>query len=362
MMTFWKWGASAVIVLIIACSCLGQERQYEHQDSAVHNHHGNGRNARGRFKSPTDEMDDDRVLTREERRRQREERQLARSERRDERRRQKEDGRRTGHDRRHEVSAEVVDLAWLRANLSSLWREFRAFTKQQGHGHTNRGSLTRERSETSEASEVTEDYASCPTGVDGCRGNGGQICSGHGKCSCGHCQCNSDYYGSTCQCSDYTCDLYDGMVCGGPSRGQCRCGGCVCRPGYVGEACNCPTQTQTCILPGNNSICSNKGTCVCGRCSCGDGFKGMYCEDSAYAAGVCEKLKPCVLCKAWKWELSTCDQCQITVTTVDILEPSMTTCVMVNSGCILKYSYSLQVLGIYNVLVERNNECPPQID
>ncbi|KAK8719821.1 hypothetical protein OTU49_013757 [Cherax quadricarinatus] len=81
MMTFWKWGASAVIVLIIACSCLGQERQYEHQDSAVHNHHGNGRNARGRFKSPTDEMDDDRVLTREERRRQREERQLARSER-----------------------------------------------------------------------------------------------------------------------------------------------------------------------------------------------------------------------------------------------------------------------------------------
>lgn len=354
-----------MFVLIFVCSCLGQDWHYgrqQSQDSAAHNQHGGGRGVGSRFRNHEDGGDDSRLLTQEERRRMRQERRQERLERRDERRRQKQDGRRIGHEPRHEEPIDVVDLAWLRANLSSLWREFRAFTKHQGHGHTNRGSLARERSEHSGASEVTEDHASCPTGVDGCRGNGGQICSGHGKCSCGHCQCNSDYYGSTCQCSDHTCDLYDGMPCGGPSRGQCRCGGCVCRPGYAGEACNCPTQTQTCMSPGNNSICSNKGKCVCGRCNCGDGYKGMFCEDTVYAAGVCEKLKPCVLCKAWKREFSTCHQCQITVTAVDILEPSMTTCVMVNSGCILKYSYILQALDTYTVLVERNNECPPQID
>lgn len=45
----------------------------------------------------------------------------------------------------------------------------------------------------------------------------------------------------------------------------------------------------------------------------------MYCEDSVYAARVCETLKACVLCKAWGRELTKCDQCQITISVVDML-------------------------------------------
>lgn len=48
-------------------------------------------------------------------------------------------------------------------------------------------------------------------------------------------------------------------------------------------------------------------------------FKGMYCEDSVYAARVCETLKACVLCKAWGRELAKCEQCQITISIVDML-------------------------------------------
>lgn len=48
-------------------------------------------------------------------------------------------------------------------------------------------------------------------------------------------------------------------------------------------------------------------------------YKGMYCEDSVYAARVCETLKACVLCKAWGRELTKCDQCQITISVVDML-------------------------------------------
>ncbi|XP_045120037.1 integrin beta-7-like [Portunus trituberculatus] len=299
--------------------------------------------------------EDGRLMTREERRRLRVERRQARKE----RRRQKHDGRREEAEAVADEPEEVVDLVWLRANLSSLWEEFRAFTRLQDRPLDGRGNS--QRGYTNPPEEVQVPL--CTPEVDGCRDSeDGEICSNHGTCHCGHCQCQSEYYGRTCQCSDHTCQLYDGMPCGGHSRGQCRCGKCMCRPDHGGEDCSCPTHTHACISPGDNTVCSNKGVCECGRCRCGDGYKGMYCEDSVYAARVCETLKACVLCKAWGRELAKCEQCQITISIVDMLEPSMTTCVMVNSGCILKYSYVPQAANVYSVLLERNNECPSIIE
>lgn len=320
-----------------------------------------------------------RATTREERRRLREERRQARKERRrqrhDERREEAEGVAAAGEEAEEQQEEEVVvDLMWLRANLSSLWQEFRAlarlqrsraFHSQYGKGRAQAGREGGHRVHTHPGPPPQEEESedTCPTDADGCRdAPGGAICNGRGACHCGHCQCEAEYYGSTCQCSDHTCQRYDGMPCGGPSRGQCRCGECMCRADYVGEACGCPTSTQSCIHPGQQAVCSNQGTCECGRCRCGDGYKGMYCEDSVYAARVCETLKACVLCKAWGRELTKCDQCQITISVVDMLEPSMTTCVMVNSGCILKYSYVAEATNAYSVLLERNNECPPLIE
>lgn len=253
----------------------------------------------------------------------------------------------------------VVDLNWLRANISSLWSVVRALSRQQQQGRTvsNRGGQRRNHHHSGVPKEPPNPDA-CPGGEDACRSDGGEICGGHGICSCGTCFCNPGYYGTFCQCNDHSCLVYDGMTCGGPTRGQCRCGGCICRPGYVGTACDCPTDMQTCMSPDSDGICSGKGTCQCGRCQCSDGHKGMYCQDNVYAAGVCEKLKSCVMCRAWNRDLPSCAQCQITVTTVESLEPSMTTCVMVNSGCLLQFSYIPQTADAYTVLVPRDMVCP----
>ncbi|XP_042886209.1 uncharacterized protein LOC122262286 isoform X2 [Penaeus japonicus] len=257
-------------------------------------------------------------------------------------------------------SQEVINMEWMRANLSSLWVVVRELSRQHARFVGQRGHTGRGRGQGFVGPVVGEGHPSCPVSDDDCRMDGSQVCGGHGDCSCGHCLCYPGYYGTYCQCSDHTCPLYDGMKCGGPSRGQCRCGGCVCRPGYTGEACDCPTDTLGCIGSVNGTICSDQGTCQCGRCRCDDGYKGMYCEDTVYAAGVCEKLKPCVLCKAWNRELLVCADCQITITMVDNLEPAKNTCVMVNSGCLLKYSYIPQGPDAYTVLVPRDMQCPPK--
>ena len=48
-------------------------------------------------------------------------------------------------------------------------------------------------------------------------------------------------------------------------------------------------------------------------------YKGTYCQDNVYAAGICERLKPCVLCKEFGKDLPQCRDCRITVETVNEL-------------------------------------------
>ncbi|KAK7083030.1 hypothetical protein SK128_009241 [Halocaridina rubra] len=251
----------------------------------------------------------------------------------------------------------VIDIEWMRANLSSLWSVVRALSRQQGRTFFHRGGGRGKYHHSGAAADIPSPE-SCPGGEEACKGDSDITCGGHGVCACGRCFCQPGYYGTFCQCDDHSCPVYDGMPCGGPSRGQCRCGGCVCRNGYNRESCDCPTETQTCIQPGSGVTCSGEGSCECGRCKCGDGHKGMYCEDTVYAASVCEKLKSCVMCRAWNRDLPSCHSCQITVTTVESLEPSMTTCVMVNSGCLLQFSYIPETAESYNVLVPKDMTCP----
>ncbi|CAL4066399.1 unnamed protein product, partial [Meganyctiphanes norvegica] len=245
-----------------------------------------------------------------------------------------------------------IDLQWLAANMSSLWHVVRNLQ----HHMTNRHQKVRGPNGRRGQPETTGEE--CPGGDDACRGEeDSSVCSSHGVCDCGNCDCNPGFYGTYCQCNDHSCPAYNGMACGGPSRGQCRCSDCVCRPGYVGDACECSTDTSSCHKDSEDQLCSNQGTCECGTCKCNDGYQGLYCEDNVYDAGVCERLKPCVLCKAWNKEIPQCVECQVTLSMVDSLEPGMKTCVMVSKGCLLQYSYNAEPGGAYSVQVPKNMTC-----
>lgn len=57
------------------------------------------------------------------------------------------------------------------------------------------------------------------------RDNASEQCSGHGQCVCGKCVCdksskkpNQAYYGQYCECSDFNCDQYQGLQCGGGGK------------------------------------------------------------------------------------------------------------------------------------------------
>ena len=41
------------------------------------------------------------------------------------------------------------------------------------------------------------------------------VCSGNGACICGQCECNRPLSGQYCECNDFSCDYYDGEMCGG---------------------------------------------------------------------------------------------------------------------------------------------------
>ncbi|XP_026495525.2 integrin beta-nu [Vanessa tameamea] len=128
-------------------------------------------------------------------------------------------------------------------------------------------------------------------------------CSGAGDCVCGRCQCDRGSSGRYCQCKQCEISRENGVECGGIERGVCVCGQCECVEGWSGEACECTAETDTCVAPTSNEICSGHGDCVCGRCQCssanegGTVYSGRFCETCATCENpLCVNAEPCVLC------------------------------------------------------------------
>ncbi|XP_061094466.1 integrin beta-1-B-like [Conger conger] len=146
------------------------------------------------------------------------------------------------------------------------------------------------------------------------RDNASEVCSGHGDCVCGECVCHKSrrnpdhvYYEKYCQCDNFRCDQYQGLLCGG--RGTCECGVCQCFPGFSGSACECALGLQTC-LSRSGLLCSGRGHCVCGTCVCDDSrFQGPTCEICPSCPDLCTEHRECVLCHVFRQDFGQkCDR------------------------------------------------------
>lgn len=90
-----------------------------------------------------------------------------------------------------------------------------------------------------------------------------------------------------------------GQVCGGESRGKCNCGVCECQAEFTGKTCECSNLETHCIAPGSDKVCSGHGSCDCNECKCKEPFSGKFCESSPgneSLNSLCIFYEPCVQC------------------------------------------------------------------
>uniref|UniRef100_A0A8C2UD30 Integrin beta n=1 Tax=Coturnix japonica TaxID=93934 RepID=A0A8C2UD30_COTJA len=196
---------------------------------------------------------------------------------------------------------------------------------------------------------------------------GKPICSGRGECSCNQCVCyESEFgniYGPFCECDDFSCARYKGVLCSG--HGECHCGECKCHAGYIGDNCNCSTETAGCVSS-DGQMCSGRGNCICGRCQCTEpGAFGETCEKCPTCPGVCSTKRDCIECKLFnsgRLDNQTCQKhCKDElITTVDVLktdDPNAILCAYPVNNCVMKFTYSELASGKSNLTVLKEPAC-----
>ncbi|XP_041363436.1 integrin beta-1-B-like [Gigantopelta aegis] len=132
------------------------------------------------------------------------------------------------------------------------------------------------------------------------------VCSDRGTCICGKCHCTTTqglimsrwYSGEFCECSDFSCDYFQGQLCGGPTRGRCECGTCICNEGYDGSGCSFQLPPQSCKAE-NGRTCNDRGVCTDGVCRCFPPYWGPTCEDCSWCYRRCWLLEKCAECLAF---------------------------------------------------------------
>ncbi|XP_063144840.1 integrin beta-5 [Candoia aspera] len=197
---------------------------------------------------------------------------------------------------------------------------------------------------------------------------GKRICSGRGECSCHHCVCyKSEFgriYGLFCECDDFSCPRYKGILCSG--HGECHCGECKCHRGYIGDNCNCSTDTGRC-LSNDGQMCSGRGNCICGTCQCTEpGAFGETCEKCPTCPGVCSTKRDCIDCILFNsGRLADNQTCQKhcrdeIITRVEFLktdDPNSVFCAYPVEDCVMKFTYSELTNGKTNITVLKEPEC-----
>ncbi|XP_035688245.1 integrin beta-1-like [Branchiostoma floridae] len=205
--------------------------------------------------------------------------------------------------------------------------------------------------------------------------NSSVICSGRGECICGECVCfprdnpREKVYGPFCECDNFSCDRYEGLICGGAGRGVCNCGVCECTAEWEGSACQCPAGNSTCVAT-NGLLCNDQGLCECGICNCfaSSLYRGPTCEECPTCPGQCELLRPCVQCEAFgtgELDEDECKLCDPKAIIVDELKQGdeVTRCVFKDEDdCSFIFTYGNGLDGNMEIEVQRTKVCPEEVN
>ncbi|XP_041365225.1 integrin beta-1-B-like [Gigantopelta aegis] len=223
--------------------------------------------------------------------------------------------------------------------------------------------------------ECDEAKLSSQKSLEKCKSNPNStvVCSDHGDCVCGVCECFSTtedsarrYSGEFCECNDYSCDYYERQLCGGPTRGVCKCGTCQCLPGYSTINCGCSTRNDTCMAS-NGKLCFGQGECVCGRCQCDPRtqYRGPTCEDCPTCPSKCSLYRPCAQCMGFgSGEYASdcsekCSEYQFEMVPTIQESKDVRTCPFNDDdGCLFRYTYEYDPDNNVILRVQTTKECP----
>ncbi|KAK1165722.1 integrin beta-6 isoform X1 [Acipenser oxyrinchus oxyrinchus] len=196
----------------------------------------------------------------------------------------------------------------------------------------------------------------------------GESCNGQGECYCGQCVCHPSsfgrIYGAYCECDDFSCVRYRGLLCAG--HGNCDCGECVCHSGWIGEYCNCTTSTDACVSD-DGALCNGRGECVCGKCVCTNpGASGSNCERCPTCGDACSSKRSCVECHLYAKEQSPEEcygKCKAIHTTVidteDFKDNRSILCTLQSDNeCIISFHMSADEYRLTYVYNLKQADCP----
>nr|KAG5690037.1 hypothetical protein BaRGS_009844 [Batillaria attramentaria] len=227
--------------------------------------------------------------------------------------------------------------------------------------------------------ECDESQISSEESLEKCRkGNDTEVCTGHGECICGQCDCfflgpntARRYSGPFCSCDDYSCARSkDNSLCGGSTRGKCNCGTCQCLEGWKGDACDCSTDNSTCFTA-EGVECNGFGRCVCGRCQCfPDSDRiGPTCEECPNCPSKCSQYRDCAQCRGFSTGRYTRDECKAVCPEVDMVDtleegnPQVRKCDFRDTdNCLFHFTYEYDSDNNVLIKVQKTKECPKEVD
>ncbi|XP_045140566.1 integrin beta-2 [Echinops telfairi] len=195
--------------------------------------------------------------------------------------------------------------------------------------------------------------------------NSSVVCSGMGDCICGECICHraddpkKQTYGRYCDCDTFSCERFDGQICGGKERGACECGKCICKDKFEGSACQCSTSIQGCLSqPG--VVCNGRGRCQCNQCQCDVGYQTFLCLECPGCPSPCSRYVSCAECLRFNkgpYQQNCSTACSGLALQEDVI-PGRTCRELDSEGCWIDYTMKQQPgRERYHIHVKDIREC-----